>query len=132
MGCGGNSGAMNMQGQKIVVHGDLYNTDTRNVLTVLEMTEVDYAFKENNRSAVDKAMGDNSTFSTDYIAKVVPVLEESNGIKRIGSGQQILEYVCYKDQRNAPKLDEKGKLIKVKKGTKPAVSLVPKDCKMEI
>jgi len=85
MGCGGNSGALSMAGQKIVVHGDLYNTDTRNVLTVLEMTEVPYAFRENNRSNVDKAMGDSSQFSTDYIAKVVPVLEE-NGIKRIGSG----------------------------------------------
>ena len=115
MGCGGNSNALPIGGQNIIVHGDIYNTDTRTVLTVLEMTEVQYAFRENNRTAVDNAMGDSTSFSIDYISKVVPVLEE-DGFKRIGSGPSILEYCCYKDQRNSPKLDAKGKLIKPKKG----------------
>ena len=97
MGCGGSANLQGMQNERILVHGDIFNTDTRSVLTVLEMTEVEYAFRENNRSQVDKAMSDSSSnFSTDYIAKVAPVIEEGT-IKRIGSGQQILEYCCYKD-----------------------------------
>ena len=47
----------------------------------------------------------------NYITYVTPVLEE-DGVKRIGSSQFIIEYCCYKDQRNVPKRDEKGKVIK--------------------
>jgi hypothetical protein len=62
---------------------------------------------------------------------VTPVLEE-DGVKRIGSGQFIVEYCCYKDQRNVPKKDEKGKIIKNKKGWIAAKSLCPKELQKEI
>jgi len=63
----------------------------------------------------------STTFS-----KTLPVLIDK-GFKRLGSGPQIVEYCCYKDQRNTPKKDAKGKLIKPKKGAIPAKSLQPKE-----
>lgn len=133
MGCGG---ASNMQGPlKISVYGDLFNTDTRTVLTILKFTEVDYMFKDHERTKdMIHSLGPlyDNKFSDDYIAKVTPVLDE-DGVKRIGSGQSIIEYCCFKDQRNAPKLDPKnGKPMKKPKGWKPAVSLNSKEVRAEL
>jgi hypothetical protein len=85
MGCGGTS---NTQAPtKITVFGDLFNTDTRTVLTILKFTEVNYTFKEHERTRdMIHSLGvlyDNH-FSEDYIAKVTPVLDEE-GVRRIGS-----------------------------------------------
>jgi len=44
MGCGGTTNQA--APPSIVVHGDLFNTDTRTVLTVLEMLEVHHIFKD--------------------------------------------------------------------------------------
>jgi len=43
MGCGGASNLM-LEEKALVVRGDLFNTDTRNVLTILDMTEVNHVF----------------------------------------------------------------------------------------
>jgi hypothetical protein len=132
MGCGSNSGALPVGDMRTVVYGDIFNTDTRNVLTILEMTEVPYVFKETQRGKIEQSLGDDSaSFSVDTISKSVPVLEDL-GFKRIGSGHEIVEYVCSKDQRNAIKRDEKGKPIKPKKGVPPAKSLAPKELDSEI
>ena len=87
MGCGGTS---NKAGPtKIVVHGDLFSTETRTVLSILDMTEVDFEFKEHKRTK-DCMRNLSSAFEgvTDlmYLSKVSPVIEE-NGTKRVGSGQ---------------------------------------------
>ena len=86
MGCGGNT--VQAGPPRIVVYGDLFNTETRTVLTILEMTEVEKIFKDQERTKeMMKNLGDfyDQQFSIDYISKVTPVLEE-DGVKRIGSG----------------------------------------------
>jgi hypothetical protein len=114
------------------VYGDLLNTDTRNILTVLLMTEVKYHFKENNRSSgSDIGMGQEINEDESLGKTSTPVIEDI-GFKRLGSGHQLLEFCTSKDQRNAPKKDEKGKLIKPKKGVPPAKTLNPKDLKETI
>lgn len=59
------------------MHGDILSTDTRTVLAILDMTEVDYEFKEHKRTK-DCMRNLSSTFEkvTDmlYIPKVVPVI----------------------------------------------------------
>jgi hypothetical protein len=98
------------------------------------MCEVENSFKDHERTK-DMMTGLSSLydnqFSDDYIAKVTPVLEEG-GYKRIGCGHYIIEYCCHKDQRNVPKKDAKGKVIKPKKGWKPVKSLCPKELQEEV
>lgn len=71
------------------------------------------------------------TVTIDYIAKVVPVIDE-DGKKVIGSGQSIIEYCCFKDRRNDLKFNEKGKPIKRSKGWKPVKSLFPDELRKQI
>lgn len=59
-----------------------------------------------------------------YWPKITPVLEDK-GYKRIGSGQTLIEYCCHRGFEQ--KRDEKGKVIKPKKGVPPMKSLCPKD-----
>ena len=77
MGCGGASNAFGPP--RITVYGDLFNTDTRTVLTILEMTEVEKTFKEQERTKdMMKSLGSlyDNQWSIDYMSKVAPVLEE--------------------------------------------------------
>ena len=54
--CGSSNGALdNPRDQKVIVHGDLLCTDTRNALTILEIGEVSAFFKAINRK--EKGLG---------------------------------------------------------------------------
>ena len=88
---GGGSNAMPARASALVVYGDLYSCDTRTVLTILNMTEVNFVFKEQTRTRdmMRQLSNHYDQFSLDYISKVVPVLEE-DGFRRIGSGQEII------------------------------------------
>ena len=46
--CGGNTGAVTGDDYKPIIHGDLFNSDTRNVLAILDIGEVDFVFKATN------------------------------------------------------------------------------------
>ena len=115
------------------MHGDILSCDTRSVLSILNMTEVEFEYKEQKRTKdmMRNLSSSFDSFNVDYISKVVPVIEE-NEIKRIGSGQHIIEYVTFKDKRNDPKFDDKGKLIKKPKGWKPVKSLHPQELRLDI
>ena len=120
-----------------MVHGDVFNGDTRSVLQILEIGEVDFAFREVSSNTIEAALKpvakSDDALSQDFmsIAHTVPVLEDQ-GKKNLGSGQQMIMYVCLKDSRNGPKRDPKtGKLIKKKKGP-PAKNLYDKDLQVEV
>lgn len=51
-------------------------------------------------------------------------MEEPNA-KRLGPGYRIIQHCALKDCRNKPRFDDKGKVIKQKKGTPIAKSLTP-------
>jgi hypothetical protein len=132
MGCGGNS--QTSTGSNIItVYGDLYSSDTRTVLTLMSMLELQHEFKAQTRSKdMIKNLGSHyDQFTLDYISKIVPVLEEG-GYKRIGSLTHIIEYICVRDQRNLPKLDENGKLIRMPKGWKPAKEMNPVELRKQL
>jgi len=141
--CGGKTGSVQMEsGSKPVIHGDLFNSDTRNVLTILDIGEVDFVFKAINpintidnalsRTQADTMSALSNPADAMKLAAVTPVIEDSNQKKIIGSTQEIVIYVCKKDRRNDQKFDEKGKPIKVKKGTPKAKSLYPIENTSEI
>ena len=119
-----------------MVHGDVFNGDTRSVLQILEIGEVDFCFKEASSNTIEAALkpvaqSDDPLKDFMNIAQTVPVLEDQ-GKKNLGSGQQMIMYVCLKDSRNGPKRDSKtGKLIKKKKGP-PAKNLYDKELQPEV
>lgn len=83
MGCGA-SATINSP-LKVVIYGDLLNTDTRNVLTLCELQEIDFAFRSTQKTKTELDMGVTDSFGIDYLSKVTTVLEE-DGKKLIGSG----------------------------------------------
>ena len=115
MGCGANAGALHFD-KKISVNGDAFNTDTRNLLTILDIGEIQYKFQSS-----DEEM---SAGGIPEMAKHSPVIEDT-GRKIMGSQKELLLYASYLDRRNAPKLNAKGKPIKKKKTDPVAKSLVP-------
>lgn len=130
--CGGGTGSVTMDLDfKPVIHGDLLNSDTRNVLAILDIGEVDFIFKATNPiNSIESALSTTQLKQSDGLhdiddyAKFTPIIVEHS--KRImGSSQEMVVYSCTKDRRNKPKLNEKGKVIKVKKGTPLAKSLYP-------
>ena len=106
----------------VIVHGDILNSDTRTVLAILEIGEVKHHFKQMSQNTLDNALGGGDDLQ--QLSNHTPVLED-RGAKRLGSGHMIQAYCCFKDQRNMPKRDEKGKLIKPKKGVPKAKSMCP-------
>lgn len=57
MGCSGNSNRLDQQGdRKIMVHGDVFNSDTRTVLQILEIGEVDFGFREASSNTIEAAL----------------------------------------------------------------------------
>jgi len=129
MGCG--SAPTNVNADRtIIVHGDLFNTDTRNILTILELIQVRYDFKELRYTAFEKQIG-TTQFDRENIGKGTPVIEDGS-FKNIGPGSQLIELCCLKDQRNEKKLNAKGKPIPHPKGWKPAKDLNPKELKAKI
>lgn len=46
--CGGGTGSVTLDEYKPIIHGDLFNSDTRNVLAILDIGEVDFVFKATN------------------------------------------------------------------------------------
>jgi hypothetical protein len=57
---------------------------------------------------------------------------EHLGKKNLGCAFDILILCALNDQRNKPKVNAKGKLVKPKKGTPPAKSLYPQDYTIEM
>ena len=110
-----------------MVHGDIFTSDTRSALQVLEICQCDFAFKPVTK--IGEALGAPDSF--DAICGYTPVIEHL-GKKNVGSCYQLLIVCAMNDQRNKPKYDEKGKLIKVKKGTPPAKSLYPSEYTIEM
>ena len=108
MGCG--SSQLPMVDDVVVVHGNIFNSDTRNVLAILEIGEVKHHFKQQSQNTLDNALG-GLPDELEALTNHTPVLEDK-GAKRIGSGHMIAAYCCFKDQRNMPKRDDKGKVIK--------------------
>ena len=121
MGCGGQANTRLVNDQKMVVHGDIYNSDTRNILTVLDMTQMPHQIKEHDKSLL-KGGASEEFVSMDYWPKVAPVIEDRDH-KAIGSGPVLVEYCCLRGQE--PKRDDKGKPIKAKKGMPPPICLTP-------
>ena len=127
---------------KPIIHGDLFNSDTRNVLSILDIGEVDFVFKATNpMSSIDAALSAAQTMGIQRtqsiqdigeISTIAPIIEDRGAKKVIGSSQEIVIYACTKDCRNKPKLNAKGKPIKPKKGTKPAISLYAPEARQEI
>lgn len=55
MGC--NAQAVVQDDFKPIIHGDLFNSDTRNVLSILDIGEVDFVFKATNpMNSIDAAL----------------------------------------------------------------------------
>lgn len=112
------------------------------MLTILDIGQVDFIFKAINpvnsiENALSRTQADTMSALSNptdamKLAAVTPVIEDSNQKKIIGSMQEIVIYVCKKDKRNDQKFDEKGKPIKVKKGTPKAKSLYPIDNVSEV
>ena len=75
-----------------------------------------------------------SNLSSDIsdIANITPIIEDRNSKRVLGSSQEIVVYSCTKDERNRPKLNAKGKPIKLKKGAPVAKSLYPVEAQAEI
>lgn len=119
-----------MPEEKVVVHGDIFTSDTRSVLAILEIGEADYHFKQQSQNTLDNALG-GGVDGVGGLSNHTPVLED-RGIKRMGSGQMMQAYCCFKDRRNMPKRDEKGKLIKQKKGAPKAKSMCPPEFRDDI
>jgi len=118
MGSGGSKGLP--IDRKISITGDIYSTETRNLLAVLEIGELNYKFfpaVAENEIAQDKVIA---------LAKHSPIMEDL-GRKIMGGQKELLLYSSFLDTRNAPKMNDKGKIIKKKKGTLPAKPLVPAD-----
>ena len=136
--CGGKTGSV--QGEtnfKPIIHGDLFNSDTRSVLAILDIGEVDFVFKASNpvnsiQSALTQTQAYTQGSDLSEIANITPIIEDTGLKKVFGSSQEIVIYSCTKDCRNKPKKDAKGKPIKAKKGTPVAKSLYPADSRAEI
>jgi hypothetical protein len=82
---------------------------------------VEFSFRAS--TALDNSLGKPSD-GFDSISNYTPVIEHQ-GKKNVGSAFQILIICALNDQRNKPKIDAKGKLVRIKKGTPPAKSLYP-------
>jgi hypothetical protein len=54
--CGSANGSLPREQSKVIIHGDISNSDTRNILTVLEIGEVDYIFKQIQLNGIDAAL----------------------------------------------------------------------------
>ena len=46
--CGGQNQGVTNDDFKPIIHGDLFNSDTRNVLAIMDIGEVDFVFKATN------------------------------------------------------------------------------------
>lgn len=116
MGCGQSAGSLPMD-EQTVVHGDIFNSETRTVLAILKICEIDYDFKK-------ASLGNQDAISKDFlnISSFTPVIEHK-GKKNVGSPSQIYIICAMNDQRNMLKRNAKGKIIKKKKGTPDAKSL---------
>jgi hypothetical protein len=75
-------------------------------------------------------MDSSNSLSQDFsnISSFTPVVE-SKGKKNVGLPSQIFIICAMNDQRNMPKRDAKGKIIKKKKGVPDAKSLYPSEHK---
>jgi len=59
------------------------------------------------------------------LADYTPIIEEKpSGRRHLGSAHEIMFECCLRDERNGPKYDANGKLIKAKKGP-PKANLYP-------
>ena len=119
MGCGQSTGSLEFE-RNIKVTGDIYNPDTRNILTVLDIGDVHYT--------IDQVSASPSK-DLDTVVEIeqldVPVVDDS-GRKYLGDINTILQLASSLDRRNAPKKDPKtGKVIKPKKGEPKAIALYP-------
>lgn len=126
--CAGSAKQIPAEQKVVVVHGDLFTSDTRSALQVLHICEVDFQFKAVNS---DKSPLASPASGFDSICRFTPVIEHL-GRKNVGSAFQILIICAMNDQRNKPKIDSRGKLVKIKKGTPPAKSLYPQDYTIEM
>ena len=90
MGCSGASQLTDERAVKIVVHGDIFTSDTRSTLTVLDIGQLSYTHvKQANKNTLDQAMATNDEFSIDKMSQHTPVLEEQFA-KRLGPGHRII------------------------------------------
>ena len=82
MGCGQSAGSLPME-EKTVVHGDIFNSETRTVIAILKIGEILHDFKK-------ASMVSNDALSQDfsYISSFTPVVE-SKGKKNVGIPSQI-------------------------------------------
>lgn len=44
--CGSSQGSLPKEISKVIIHGEITNSETRNILSVLEIGEVDHIFKQ--------------------------------------------------------------------------------------
>ena len=96
---------------KPIIHGDLINSDTRNVLAISDIGEVDLVFKATNpvdsigsalsRTQNDFAGGTSAMPDIDDVANSTVVIAEHQK-KIMGSSAEIIRYSCMKDRRNKP------------------------------
>ena len=114
MGCSGASSQItDERAVKIVVHGDIFTSDTRSALTVLEIGQLNYSHVTYaNKNTIENALGgSDDQFSVGKMSEHAPVIEEPNA-KRLGPGHRIIQHCALKDCRNKPRFDDNGKLIK--------------------
>ena len=95
--CGGNTQGITNDEFKPIIHGDLFNSDTRNVLAILDIGEVDFVFKEtnpmnsiHNALSATQGMGMGQKTSTSIsdimdIASISPIIEDRGQKKVLGS-----------------------------------------------
>lgn len=118
--CAGSAKPIPAEQRKVVIHGDVFTADTRSALQILQICEVDFSFRATTQSG--NALGNSADF--DSVSSYAPVIEHL-GKKNVGCAFDILIICALNDQRNKPKMNAKGKLVKPKKGTPPAKSLYP-------
>lgn len=69
MGCSGASQITDDRAVKIIVHGDIFTSDTRSALTVLEIGQTNYShISSSKKNTIETALGGNDAFSVEQMS----------------------------------------------------------------
>ena len=113
MGCGGQANRQ-LFDQTITVHGDIFNADTRSVLSILKIGNCKFTHKQIAMNTLENANAFGAEPRDPVLSLMdhTPMIELGNGKKIFGNAYEVIIYCCLQDLRNT---DENGKPIKPKK-----------------
>ena len=93
MGCGGQANTRNID-ETITVHGDIFNADTRSVLSILKIGKCKFTHKSNSKNTLDNAVQESiKSNSLENLVDYTPMIE-MNGKKIIGNAFEVIIYCC--------------------------------------